>query len=235
MNKTIVLKILNTIGIALTALTAIGFASTNSVKAASVTTLLQDNFNQENRSVGLLNYNQFANWNVIKQSVDLIGNGYFDFLPGNGLYVDLDGSRGQAGTLQSKTIFDFQAGDTVNLNFQLAGNQRNDVIDPTTVSLGSLFSETFRLPKLQEFTSFTRSFTVASATSAKLEISETGGDYFGLLLDNVTLTKSVPESGSIIDLAHSFLLAYRFQVLPNQYILEEQRMRLPLIISPWVP
>jgi len=200
MNKSIVLKILNKIGIALTALTAIGFASTNSVRAASVTTLLQDNFNQENRRVGLLNYNQFANWNVIKQSVDLIGNGYYDFLPGNGLYVDMDGSTGQAGTIQSKTIFDFQAGDTVNLSFQLAGNQRDNVTDSVTVSLGNLFSETFSLPPSQAFTNFTRSFTVASITKATLDFKATGGDYYGLLLDNVTLTKSVPEPGSIMGL-----------------------------------
>lgn len=200
MNKSIVFQSLNKIGIALTALAAIGFASTNSVRAASVTTLLQDNFNQENRRVGLLNYNQFANWNVIKQSVDLIGNGYFDFLPGNGLYVDMDGSTGQAGTIQSKTIFDFQPGDTVDLSFQLAGNQRNNVTDSVTVSLGNLFIETFSLPRSQGFTNFTRSFTVASITKATLDFKAIGGDNFGLLLDNVTLTKSVPEPGSIMGL-----------------------------------
>lgn len=201
MNKSIVFKSLNKIGIVLTALTAIGFATTNSVSAASVTTLLQDDFNQENNGVAnlaTLNYTQFSNWNVINGSVDLIGNGYFDFLPGNGLYVDLDGSTFKAGTLQSKTTFNFQAGDTVNLSFQLAGNQRNNVIDPVTVSLGSLFSETFLLPEFQGFTTYTRSFSVASATSARLNFQETGADNIGLLLDNVTLTKSVPEPGSIM-------------------------------------
>ncbi|MEH2422839.1 MAG: PEP-CTERM sorting domain-containing protein [Nostoc sp.] len=200
MNKSIVFKSLNKIGIALTALTAIGFATTNSASAATVTTLLQDDFNQENNGVGTLNYNQFANFDVINGSVDLIGNGFFDFLPGNGLYVDLDGSTFLAGTLQSKTTFNFQPGDIVNLSFQLAGNQRNAMIDPVTVTLGNLFNETFSLPPSQGFTTISRSFTVASATSATLNFRETGTDNIGLLLDNVTLTKSVPEPGSIMGL-----------------------------------
>ncbi|MBC6432664.1 PEP-CTERM sorting domain-containing protein [Nostoc sp. HG1] len=200
MNKSIVFKSLNKIGIALTALTAIGFATTNSVSAASVTTLLQDDFNQENNGVGTLNYNQFANFNVKNGSVDLIGNTLFNFLPGNGLYVDLDGSTGKAGTLESKTTFNFQAGDLVNLSFKLAGNQRNDGIESVAVSLGSLFNETFSLPKLQGFTTISRSFTVASATNATLKFVEAGGDNVGLLLDNVNLTKSVPEPGSIMGL-----------------------------------
>ncbi|MEH2250300.1 PEP-CTERM sorting domain-containing protein [Nostoc sp.] len=202
MNKSIVFKSLNKIGIALIALTAIGFATTNSASAATVTTLLQDDFNQENNGVGALNYNKFTNFDVIKGSVDLIGNGFFDFFPSNGLYVDLDGSTFLAGTLQSKQTFNFQAGDIVNLSFQLAGNQRNGMIDPVTVSLGSLYTETFSLPQSDGFTTFSRNFTVtsASATSATLNFQETGTDNIGLLLDNVTLTKSVPEPGSIMGL-----------------------------------
>ena len=198
MNRSIILQSLNKIGIALTALTAIGFATTNSAIAASVTTILQDSFDQENSTA--LNYDHFANWNVINGSVDLIGNGFFDLLLPNGLYVDLDGSTRQAGTLQSKTTFNFQAGDTLNLSFQLAGNRRNNLTDSVTVSLGNLFSETFLLPGNQAFTNFTRSFAVTNATNATLDFKGIGADNVGLLLDNVTLTKSVPEPGSIMGL-----------------------------------
>ena len=41
--------------------------------------LLTDNFDGENGGVGSLNYNSFANWNVTGGTVDLIGNGYFEF------------------------------------------------------------------------------------------------------------------------------------------------------------
>jgi hypothetical protein len=57
------------------------------------------------------------------------------------------------------------------------------------VSLGSLFNESFILPSTQGFTTFTRSVTVASDTSAK----GVGEDNIGLLIDDVSLTKSVPN------------------------------------------
>lgn len=64
-----------------------------------------DTFNTENGGVGKLDYTSFANWIVTAGSVDLIGNGLFDIYPGNGLYVDLNGSTGVSGTLTSKVLF----------------------------------------------------------------------------------------------------------------------------------
>ena len=61
--------------------------------------IFSDNFDGENGGVGALNYTGFANFSVSNGLVDLIGNGFFDFLPGNGLYVDLDGSTSDAGVL----------------------------------------------------------------------------------------------------------------------------------------
>ena len=57
-----------------------------------------------------LNYTGFANWTVYSGTVDLIGNGSYDFLPGDGLYVDLDGSTSDAGVLTTKQSFNFTAG-----------------------------------------------------------------------------------------------------------------------------
>jgi hypothetical protein len=64
--------------------------------------LLNDDFDTENSSIGLLDYSRFSNWIVTRGSVDLIGNGFYDFYPGNGLYVDLDGSTNEGGKLESK-------------------------------------------------------------------------------------------------------------------------------------
>lgn len=47
---------------------------------------------EQTENVGELNYVDFTDWDVVTNHVDLIGNGLFDFLPGNGLYVDLCGS-----------------------------------------------------------------------------------------------------------------------------------------------
>ena len=46
-----------------------------------------------------LNYNSFSQFSVTNGTVDLIGNGFFDFYPSQGRYVDLDGSTGNAGLL----------------------------------------------------------------------------------------------------------------------------------------
>jgi hypothetical protein len=169
---------------------------------ASAATLLSDNFNAENSGIAAGNYTGFANWNVTRGSVDLIGNGSSDFIPGNGLYLDLDGSTFAAGKLESKNTYSFNAGDTINLDFKLAGSQRGDV-NSVTVSLGSLYNEMFTLPSATPFTTITRSFTVASATSAGLIFDHAGGDSFGLLLDNVVLSSTsastaVPEPFTII-------------------------------------
>jgi hypothetical protein len=193
-----VVKSFSKIGMALTAMTAIGLA-TSTAASATTLTVLEDNFNTENGGVGVLNYNSFTKWDVTGGTVDLIGsNGFFNFFPGNGLYVDTDGSTANAGILSSKATFAFAAGDIIDLTFKLAGDQRNNGLNSVLVSLGSLFSETFTLPSNQGFTTFNRSFTVASPTSAKLAFEGVGGDNIGLLLDDVKLTKTVPEPTAML-------------------------------------
>ena len=92
---------------------------------AAATVIFSDDFNAENGGVGALNYTGFANWGVsgVGETVDLIGNGFFDFYPGNGLYVDLDGSTGNAGVLTTNSFFG--PGSYV-LSFNLAGSTRGD-------------------------------------------------------------------------------------------------------------
>ena len=50
--------------------------------------------------VGALNFTNFPQWTVGDGAVDLIGNGFFDFIPGNGLYLDLGGSASNGGRLE---------------------------------------------------------------------------------------------------------------------------------------
>jgi len=74
---------------------------------------------------GKINYTNFANWTVAGGTVDLCGNGFFDFLPGNGLYVDLSGTALPLfGQLLSKAVYSLVAGHTYSLTVKLAGNQR---------------------------------------------------------------------------------------------------------------
>jgi len=74
---------------------------------------------------GKLDYCKFKNWNVISGHVDLIGNGFLDFLPGNGLYVELAGSSApHNGIMESKNSFALTKGHSYRLSLVLAGNQR---------------------------------------------------------------------------------------------------------------
>jgi hypothetical protein len=168
--------------------------------AKADTVLLQDNFNSENGGVGSLQYAGFANWNVTG-GVDLIGNGSFDFYPGNGLYVDMNGSPGP-GELTSKLTFNLLPGNTYTLQFDLAGSARG-ITDTVDVSLGSAYSGSFTLPSSQGLTLFTESITVASPTNANLVFDSLAGANVnvGLILDNVLLTShpsAVPEPGACV-------------------------------------
>lgn len=167
---------------------ALGLSSANRAEAGF---LLQDNFNGENGGNGALNFNSFTNWNVTNGTVDLIGNGFFDLLPGNGLYLDLDGSTFQAGLLSSKLTF---APGTYVVQFDLAGSQRGTP-ENVTVTLGS-FSESFHRESSDPFTTVTRTVTTTSAGS--LSFQNDGGDNVGALLDNVSVsTSAVPEPASL--------------------------------------
>jgi hypothetical protein len=149
--------------------------------------LLSDNFNSENGGAGQLNYTNFANWNVTAGSVDIIGNGFFDFYPGNGLYVDMDGSTGQAGTLTSKLTF---APGSYHLSFDLGGSQRG-VLDHVIVALGD-FSQTFTRQSSDPLALVTLDVTTSVAGSLSFSNVEPGN--IGAILDNVTVTETTPPA-----------------------------------------
>lgn len=163
------------------------------------TIVFQDNFNSENSGVGALNYTGFDKWAVSDGSVDLIGNGYYDFFPGNGLYVDLDGSTGNAGKMTSDSIL-LSAGD-YELSFMLGGNHRNYGPDTMVASVSVAgYMETFVLTSGDPLQSITRNFSIAGPVSANVIFNHAGADNVGMILDNVTLTKheSVPEPSTLL-------------------------------------
>ena len=128
-------------------------------------------------------------------SVDLIGaGGSFDFYPGNGSYVDLDGSTGSgndpAGEITS--ILSFGPG-AYTLSFFLGGNARGAPAQTTRVILGD-FSTDITLGSGDGLALHTFSFTTAS--SGSLIFRELGpSDQQGNILDNISLSV-VPEPAS---------------------------------------
>jgi RHS repeat-associated protein len=153
------------------------------------TIVLTDNFDSENGGRGTFSFNAFTKWNVTRGTVDLFGNGFVDFLPQNGLYVDMDGTSGQAGRLESRDTFSLAPGNYL-LKFDMMGPGVGDA-NTMTVSLGSSFSEVFSLPVNSPYLTITRNITVATATNAKLVFDHAGGDFHGFVIDNIELTKLV--------------------------------------------
>lgn len=159
--------------------------------------VFQDNFNLEHGGTGVLNYNSFTNWVVTNGTVDLIGNGFYDLFPGNGLYVDLDGSTSNAGVMTTRNTITLAPGTYV-LSFYLGGNHRTNVSDSVIVksNIGS-YSETFLIARNDPLTKFTRNFNVTSPTNANLSFENIGGDNQGAILDKVELTTAVPEPATL--------------------------------------
>lgn len=160
--------------------------------------MFSDNFDSENGGSAALNYNSFANWDVTDGTVDLIGNGSWDFLPGNGLYVDMDGTTSNAGKMMTKTSLNFSPG-TYTLSFDLAGNHVPGFPPSDTVivqvDMGNLFNKSYTLITSDPFTTYTETFVVLVDTSTKLSFEGVGGDNVGLLLDNVSV---VPVPGAVL-------------------------------------
>lgn len=159
-----------------------------SAGGAEAGVIFADNFNAETQA---LNYNAFANWNVSAGSVDLIGTGFFDFYPGHGNYVDMDGTtpnRNPAGQLTSKTSF---AAGTYSLSFLLGGSARGDT-NTVEVQFGT-FIQDFTLLSGDPLALHTINFFT---TGGNLSYTNLGAaDNVGLILDDVSLSTAtaVPE------------------------------------------
>jgi hypothetical protein len=124
--------------------------------------------------------------------VDLIGNGYFDFYSGNGLYVDLDGSTNKAGLLSSTISF---APGSYLVSFDLGGSQRGDTnLVDIAMGVGDFTTNITRNTgdPLQLFT-----YNVTITTAGPLTFQNLGGDNVGAILDNVTVS-AVPEPASML-------------------------------------
>lgn len=149
--------------------------------------IFQDNFDAENGGRPAFGYTGLQNWQFLAGNVDLIGvGGEYDYFPGNGLYLDLDGVYAGA-TIRTRASFDLAPG-TYSLRFRLAGSQRGDT-NTATVTLGTLFSEAITLPSSASLTAYTRPITVTQPTTVQLTFAQGGNDGFGLILDDVSLSR----------------------------------------------
>lgn len=152
---------------------------------AQAATVFSDNF--DTNATG---YNATpSGWRVGYGTVDVIGNGYDDYLPGSGAYIDLDGSTSNAGVLWR--AFAATAGTHYTLNFDLAGNHRNNSFELVAVLFGTTLA-TYSLPKDAGWTHYSLDFTPWASGTRYLGFAALSNDNVGMLLDNVSVT-AVPE------------------------------------------
>lgn len=150
-------------------------------------TVFNDDFNTDTIGLNKTTFN--GGWTVTSGTVDLIGPGLFDLLPGNGNYVDLDGSSGLSGTFDNQ--IQLAALTNFTLSFDLAGSQRGDS-NTVNVIFGTT-SQSYVLASSDPFSTYMLSFTTNGAANYQIFFNNSGGDNIGALLDNVNVSTGVSE------------------------------------------
>lgn len=156
--------------------------------AAQAVTVFSDNFDADTNGLNAVSF--VGGWTVSDGTVDVIGAPppFFDLIPGNGHYVDLDGSSSNAGEF-SKAL-SLTGGVTYTASFQLAGSHRGDS-NTVNVWFGST-AATYTLASSDPLGTQTLMFTPGASGMFSLTFANLGGDNVGALLDNVEVT-AIPE------------------------------------------
>jgi hypothetical protein len=156
--------------------------------AASATVVLSDTFDGE--VADDLNWDGDAVFFVSTGAVDLIGaGGAFDLYPGNGRYLDLDGSTSGNDPAGEITSFASFGAGTYTLNFQLGGNARGGPARTTRVTLGD-FSVDITLASGDPLANYQFTFSTTGGQLAFRQLGPT--NFVGNILDDVVLT-GIPE------------------------------------------
>ncbi|SFH60419.1 PEP-CTERM protein-sorting domain-containing protein [Nitrosospira sp. Nsp14] len=136
-----------------------------------------------------------SGWTVTDGTVDLHGaGGTYDVLPGNGSYVDLDGSSLDSGLFSN--IVNLTGGTTYLLSFDLGGSQRGNRGETVHVSFGSA-TASYILNVTDPFSTYTLEFTPGSDGAYSLSYLNVGGDNRGAFLDNVSVSSGPVPASSV--------------------------------------
>lgn len=162
--------------------------------------MFEDNFDAEalDGSGYTFNYTTFDEWTVIGGTVDLISfpnqlllspGGYGDSQPADGVTVDLNGSNGHPGVMETQRSFTFHAGVTYQLSYAL-GAPFAETNGVRVQVMGGVFTKEESQAGIVPFAGYTATFTPDTTNTAKLRITSLGdNDNVGLFLDAVSLER----------------------------------------------
>lgn len=155
--------------------------------------VFQDDFGADK-----LGYNgHLENWNVINGSIDVIGatggKSISNFFPnaGNEVNVDLDGTTGMAGAIETKQAFDLVLGETYSLSFSYA---RTGTTSETILFGVGGFGDSLVIesgPRPEAFSHHAVEF-VALDSLATIYFGTAGGDNIGPAIDDILLSLITP-------------------------------------------
>jgi len=154
--------------------------------ADPTTVLIVDDVDSENGGTSESNFTDFDFWTVIEGCVDLHGPGGVDPVPGNGLYIDMDGTCNNAGTLESKETFELHPADW-RLEMIVAGNSQVTDTDSMLITVGTGNQWMMTLDDTASFQQIDYNFTLADSASATIMLEHYGSDEQGILIDAVRL------------------------------------------------
>jgi hypothetical protein len=155
--------------------------------AAQAVTVFSDNFDADIQGLNTTSFVQ--GWSVANGTVDTIGTGFFELLPGQGNYIDLDGSSSQAGVFSNSVTL--TGGVTYTMSYAISGNMRGAGNDTVDVAFGTA-SNTHVIGQYDALNTMSLSFTPTTSGSYGFSFYNHGGDNQGAILDQVTIT-AVPE------------------------------------------
>ncbi|MCA9271842.1 MAG: hypothetical protein KDA31_02230 [Phycisphaerales bacterium] len=148
-----------------------------------------ENFDSDNAGVPMQDFTAFSRFTVEIGYVDLLGPGLDDFIPGSGLYVDMDGSSNNAGTLASTPI-NLEAG-TYRLSYDLSYNPdqpgENNTMLVSLSGLGVVQHVGIAGLSPTRFTTKSALINVTQEGPRQILFIHAGGDNAGYLIDNVVL------------------------------------------------
>lgn len=179
-------------------LTAGAITLTMTAAPSSAAVIFSDNFSGEATGIN----QALDNWNVTAGSVDVIGNGFFDFYPGNGAYLDMDGSTGVAGRIATKVQYAFTNGQQYQLAFRYGRNTDGGVTQTLETLnfgfgtfLGTLGIGPGAIPSLVEAV---YTFTAGNTGTSSLFFENLGGDNRGVVIDDIVLSAVPLPAGGLL-------------------------------------